>query len=67
MKELVRQLVEKADLSEAQAARVAEVVRDYVGEKLPEPIRGPALSALTGENVDNAADMIQGAIGKLFG
>ncbi|MCC6903307.1 MAG: hypothetical protein IT377_30320 [Polyangiaceae bacterium] len=67
MKELIQQLVTKADLSEAQAAKVAEVVRDFIGEKLPEPIRGPALSALTGENVDSAADVLKGAVGKLFG
>lgn len=67
MKELIQQLVNKADLSEAQATKVAEVVRDFIGEKLPEPIRGPALAALTGQNVDGAADAIKGVVGKLFG
>lgn len=57
----------KADLSEAQAAKVAEVVRDYLGEKLPEPIRGPAMSALTGERLDDAVDAVTDVVRKLFG
>ena len=48
MKELIHNLVNKADLTEAQATKVAEVVRDYLGEKLPDPLRGPVLGALTG-------------------
>jgi hypothetical protein len=67
MKELIQTLVAKADLDEAQAAKVAEVVKDFLGEKLPEPIRGPVMGALTGENVDSAADAVKGALGKLFG
>jgi hypothetical protein len=66
MKELIRELVAKADLSEAQAGKVAEVVKDFVGAKLPESLRGPVLGALTGENVDSGADLLKGALGKLF-
>ena len=66
MKELIGELMAKADLSEAQANKVAEVVKDFVGAKLPDSLRGPVLGALTGQNVDTAADAIKGALGKLF-
>ncbi len=66
MKELISQLVAKADLSEAQAAQVADVVRGFLSSKLPEMLRGPVDSALTGENVDSAVDQAKGLLGKLF-
>ena len=66
MKELISQLVAKADLSEAQASQVADVVRGFLSSKLPEMLRGPVDSALTGENVDSAVDQAKGLLGKLF-
>jgi hypothetical protein len=66
MQELIAQLVAKADLNEAQATRVAEVVRGFLGSKLPEVLRGPVESALTGQNVDSAVDHAKGLLGKLF-
>lgn len=66
MNELISQLVAKADLSEAQAAKVAEVVRGFLASKLPEAVRGPVDSALTGQNVDNAVDQAKGLLDKLF-
>ena len=63
MKELINDLVAKADLSEAQAAKVAEVVRSFIGSKLPDALRGPVESALTGEHVDSALDQAKGLIG----
>ncbi len=66
MQELISQLVAKADLNEAQAAKVAEVVRGFLGSKLPEALRGPVESALTGQAVDSAVDQAKGLIGKLF-
>ncbi len=66
MKELISELVAKADLSEAQAAKVAEVVRGFLGSKLPDALRGPVESALTGQSVDSAVDQAKGLIGKLF-
>ena len=53
------------DLQE-QAAKVAEVVKDFLGDKLPEAIKAPVMGALTGENVDHAADLATGLLGKLF-
>lgn len=66
MKELVSQLVARADLSEAQAAKVAEVVRSFLAAKLPEPLRGPVDNALTGRAVGGALDQLKGLAGKLF-
>lgn len=66
MKELVAKLVSQADLSEDHAKKVAEVVRSFLAEKLPAPLRGPVESALTGENVAGALDQAKGVLGKLF-
>ena len=66
MKELISELVAKADISEAQATKVAEVVRGFLANKLPEVLRGPVESALTGEAVDGALDQAKGLLGKLF-
>jgi hypothetical protein len=66
MKELISQLVARADLNEAQAAKVAEVVRGFLASKLPEPLRGPVESALTGSSVDSAVDQAKNMLGKLF-
>jgi hypothetical protein len=67
MNDLISQLVAKADLSEAQAAKVAEVVRGFLASKLPEAVRGPVESALTGKNVDSAVDQAKGLLGGLVG
>jgi hypothetical protein len=66
MNELISQLVSKADLSEAQAAKVAEVVRGFLASKLPDALRGPVEGALTGQAVDSAVDQAKGMLGKLF-
>jgi hypothetical protein len=59
-------LVAKADLNEAQAVKVAEVVKGFLANKLPEALRAPVESALTGEAVDGAVDQAKGLLGKLF-
>jgi hypothetical protein len=66
MKELISQLVSKADLNEAQATKVAEVVRGFLSSKLPDSLRSVVDGALTGENVDSAVDQAKGLLGKLF-
>lgn len=66
MKELISQLVSKADLNEAQAAQVADVVRGFLASKLPDALRGPVESVLTGQAVESAVDQAKGLIGKLF-
>lgn len=67
MNELISQLVSKADLSEAQAAKVAEVVRGFLSSKLPSALRGPVEGALTGQNVDSAVDQAKGVLGGIAG
>ncbi len=66
MNAIIQKLVAEADLSEEQATKVAEVLKGFLGERLPDMIREPVMSALSGENVDAGADMLKGAIGGLF-
>ena len=66
MKAIIQKLVAEADLSEQQAAKVAEVLRGFLGERLPHAIREPVISALSGENVDSGADMVKNALGGFF-
>jgi hypothetical protein len=66
MKELVKKLVESADLSPDQAEKVASVVRGFLGDRLPEAIQGPVMAALSGDNVESAADQAKDLLGKLF-
>lgn len=66
MKELVKTLVAQADLSQAQAEQVAVVVKGFLENRLPEPLKGPVLGAISGESVDGAADQAKDLLGKLF-
>jgi hypothetical protein len=66
MKELIQTLVQKADLDADQAAKVAEVVKGFLSDKLPEALKGPVLGALSGDAVDSALDQAKGMLGKLF-
>src|SRR5690606_23321197 len=63
MKELVQKLVAQADLSEAQAQKVADVVRGFLAEKLPESVRGYVDAALTGQKVEAVADKARDLLG----
>jgi hypothetical protein len=66
MKELITRLVTEAKLSDAQANQVAEILKKFLAEKLPEAVRGPVMGALTGENIGGIADKAKGMFGKLF-
>jgi hypothetical protein len=66
MKEMIATLIKKADLSEAQAAKVAEVVRQFLKDKLPDAMEGPVLAALNGDNVDDAVGQAKNLLSKLF-
>lgn len=66
MKELISRLVSQANINEEQAKKAADVVRGFLSEKLPEPLKGPVESALTGAAVSGAVDQIKGMAGKLF-
>ena len=66
MKALIGELIQKADLSEAQAQKVAEVVKGFLGSRLPDAIKGPVESALTGDRVDDALDTAKNLFGGLL-
>jgi len=66
MNDLISRLVSQANLSSEQAQKVADVVRGFLAEKLPEPLRGPVEGALTGASVSSAADQLKGLASKLF-
>lgn len=63
MKALIGELIQKADLSESQAQKVAEVVKGFLGSRLPDAIKGPVESALTGDRVDDALDTAKNLLG----
>ncbi len=62
MKELIQALVSKADMNDAQAAKVAEIVREHLAVKLPAELRGPVIAAMTGQRVDDAFDQAKSAL-----
>lgn len=66
MKDLISTLVKNADLSDDQAKKVAEVVKGFLADRLPDAIKGPVLGAISGEQVDSIADQAKGMLGKLF-
>ena len=66
MKELITQLIEKANLSDSQAEQVAQVVRGFLKDRLPEAISEPVLAALSGDSVESAIGQAKGLLGKLF-
>ncbi|WP_394839814.1 hypothetical protein LVJ94_23285 [Pendulispora rubella] len=66
MKALISELIAKADLNQQQAEKVAGVVRDFIGSKLPDAVRGHVEAALTGEKVDSALDAAKNAIGSFL-
>lgn len=63
MKALIQELVAKANLEPAQADKVAEVVKGFLATRLPDALRGPVESALSGENVDSAVDKAKDLLG----
>lgn len=66
MNALIQELVNKAELSDEQANKVAAVVRGFLVDKLPAPLHGPLEAALTGERVDSAVDAAKHLLGGLF-
>jgi len=66
MKDLIAKLVAQANLTEEQATRAADVLRSFLAEKLPEPLRGPVEGALTGQAVDTLVDQAKGLLGSLL-
>ena len=54
MKELAKNLIEKANLTEEQAHHAAEAMRGFLEQKLPDAVKGSVLGFLTQERVEGA-------------
>lgn len=66
MKEMIATLIQKADLNEEQATKVAEVIRGFLKDKLPDSMEGPVLAALSGDNVEDAVGKAKSLLSGLF-
>lgn len=67
MKELISKLVNQADIDEATAKKVVSVLKDFLDDKLPDPIADQVSKVLDGidaDDMDNALDSIKGLFGK---
>jgi hypothetical protein len=63
MKALIGELIQRANLTEAQAQQAADVVKSFLASRLPDALRGPVEAALTGERVDDAVGAAKNLIG----
>lgn len=66
MQELLNQLMQKANLDEIAAEKAVEVVKDFLEDKLPGPIKSQVMNALEGIDLEDAGDLLGKAKG-LFG
>ena len=69
MKDLVNQLTSKVDITPEQAQQVIDVVKDFLGDRLPDPLAAPVKGALEGREAlaDQLAEGADGIVGKLGG
>lgn len=67
MQQLVNQITSKVDITPDQAQQAIDVVKDFLGDKLPEPIAAPVMGALEGRDdlADQLAEGADGALGKI--
>jgi hypothetical protein len=63
MDELVKLVVQKTGIPEAQAKIAVDTVIDFLKSKLPAPVAGQIDSVLAGSDLSKGVD----GIGKLFG
>jgi len=63
MKELIKNLIDQADIDEATAGKVIDVVKNFLDDKLPSPIDKQVVNLL--DNLDD--DQIGHAIDGLKG
>jgi len=66
MDELVKAVVEKTGLPEAQAKMAVETIINFLKEKLPAPLAGQIDVALGNVNADMVGNVLQG-LGDLLG
>lgn len=64
MDELVKQIAQRANISEEQARQAAEVAIGFIKERLPEPLRGQVDGFLGSSGGEGG---LPGGLGKLFG
>jgi len=67
MDELVKLVVQKTGLPEAQAKQAVEVVIGFLKAKLPAPVAGQIDGLLAGGAADNVAQGLGGLFGKKKG
>ncbi len=72
MQELIKSLTSKVDITEAQAAKVIDVVKEFVSDKLPKAIATPVMGALEGKDdlasqIAEGADGVMGKLGGMLG
>lgn len=73
MDELIKQVTERAGISDAQARTAVETVLGFIKERLPAPIAGQVDNALAshagaiGTGVDAVADRAGEMLGGMFG
>jgi uncharacterized protein (DUF2267 family) len=65
MEELIKMVVKKVGISEAQAKQAVETVLGFLKDKLPEPIAGQLDAVLEGDM--GGLDDLAGGVMKLFG
>jgi len=65
MKELLNQLMEKANLDEMAAGKAVEVVKSFLEEKLPAPIKSQVMNALDGIDLEDDGGLLDKAKGLL--
>lgn len=65
MKELLNQLMEKANLDEMAAGKAVEVVKSFLEEKLPDPIKSQVMNTLDGVDLEDAGGLLNKAKGFL--
>lgn len=66
MKAIIEKLIKEAKLDEATAEKVLDVVKDFVEDKLPDPIAkqvGNVLDGVDGDDLGHALDSIKGLFG----
>ena len=66
MQELIANLMSQANLDEAGAKKVINIVKDFLEDKLPSPIDDQVTKVLEGLDVDDVVGMLGKAKG-LFG
>jgi nucleoid DNA-binding protein len=65
--ELIRQIMEQADISEESATKAVHVVIDFVKERAPAPVAAQIEQYLTDERVAAGVSAAKSALGGMFG